>query len=155
MRFPTLMLLAPLALACATTGGRPDAEVAFTSSDRAAIVRVLEDQAAAWNRGDLEEFMVGYWNDPELVFTSGGRVQRGWDYTLERYRATYGNAPATMGHLSFTDLEVHALQPDAAWVLGRWALNRDAGQVGGVFTLVFREMDGGWRIVHDHTSVGE
>lgn len=118
----------------------------------AAVVAVLDEQVAAWNRGDIEAFMDGYWQSPELIFTSGGRVQRGWRTTLERYRATYGTSRESMGTLSFYDLEVHALADDAAWALGRWAL-RGREDVSGVFTLVFRRLDGDWRIVHDHTSV--
>jgi uncharacterized protein (TIGR02246 family) len=152
----TLPLVIGLALsACAVSVGNQSGGGEFTSDDRAEIARVLEEQAAAWNRGDLEEFMDGYWEDPDLVFTSGGRIQRGWDITLERYRATYGNSPETMGRLSFSDLEVYALQPAAAWVLGRWHLDRNGDDVGGVFTLVFRRMRGDWKIVHDHTSAGE
>ncbi|HUP18483.1 MAG TPA: DUF4440 domain-containing protein [Gemmatimonadota bacterium] len=154
----TAPLLIGLALtACAVSIGNESSGRSgeFTSEDRAVIARVLEVQADAWNRGDLEGFMDGYWNDPDLVFTSGARVQRGWDITLERYRATYGESPETMGRLSFSDLEVYALQPDAAWVLGRWYLDRGGDEVGGVFTLVFRRIRGEWKIVHDHTSVGE
>ena len=126
----------------------------FTSDDRAAIARVLDDQVEAWNRGDLEGFMEGYWESEDLVFTSGGRVQRGWRTTLDRYRATYGDRASSMGRLSFTDLEIHALQPDAAWALGRWALARSGNvTTGGIVTLVLRERDGEWKIVHDHTSV--
>ena len=118
-----------------------------------ALRQVLEDQAAAWNRGDLDAFMEGYWRSEDLVFTSGGRVQRGWQTTLDRYRETYGSSPETMGRLTFSDLEVHSLGDDAAWVLGRWALAFDDGSSpGGVFTLVFRRIDGRWLIVHDHTS---
>ena len=113
---------------------------------------VLEEQVRAWNRGDLEAFMEGYWRSPELVFTSGGRLQRGWQTTLDRYRQTYGESPETMGRLSFSDLEVHPLGPESAWVLGRWALTGDGGERGGVFTLVLRRIDAGWVIVHDHTS---
>ena len=136
--------------ACATGGGG-----AHDAGDsRPAIERVLEVQAAAWNRGDLDAFMDGYWRSPDLIFTSGGAVQRGWQTTLDRYRASYGTSPETMGRLTFSDLEVHPLGPGAAWALGRWGLEHaDGGTVGGVFSLVFREIDGRWVIVHDHTSV--
>ena len=148
--------VALVAAGCAVSvGNTSDYRGVFTSADRAAIVGVLEDQAAAWNRGDLDAFMEGYWRNEDLVFTSGGRVQRGWSTTLERYRASYGDSPASMGRLSFSGLEVHAMQPDGAWVLGRWRLERGAGETGGVFTLVFRRIDGDWKIVHDHTSVSE
>lgn len=131
----------------AEAGSGPD-----SGAQREAITAVLEDQAAAWNRGDLVAFMEGYWRSPDLVFTSGGRVQRGWQTTLDRYRATYGEAPATMGRLAFRDLEVHSLSDRAAWVMGRWSLVLEGTERGGVFTLVFRQIDGEWRIVHDHTS---
>jgi len=122
-------------------------------SERAEIFRVLDEQATAWNRGDLDAFMEGYWRSPELVFTSGGVVRRGWQTTLDRYRETYGDERSTMGTLSFTDLEVHRLGHDSAWALGRWRLDLEEGErLGGVFTLVFRQVDGEWKVVHDHTS---
>ncbi len=128
-------------------------EAAPSDSIEAAVRRLLQDQQAAWNRGDLEAFMAGYWESPDLVFSSGGRVQRGWRTVLERYRATYGTG-AELGRLTFSDLEVHPLGGDAAWALGRWELDLAGGRAGGVFTLVLRRLEGGWRIVHDHTSSG-
>lgn len=145
------LLLAGCAVAREEGPPRSDAWRGEVSA-RQAIVDLLTAQAAAWNRGDLEEFMRGYWRSPELVFTSGGRVQRGWDTTLDRYRAAYGDRPETMGRLSFEDLEVHPLDDDGAWVLGRWRLDAADGVRGGVFTLVLRRIDGAWTIVHDHTT---
>lgn len=140
-------LLLAVTTACATLG--------ISDHPRhGAIVQVLDEQAEAWNRGDLEGFMEGYWRSPELVFTSGGRVQRGWWTTLDRYRASYGESAEGMGTLSFRDIEVHGVDDDAAWAMGRWRLERDGGATGGVFTLVFRRIAGEWKIVHDHTSVG-
>ncbi|MGH7570305.1 MAG: YybH family protein [Gemmatimonadota bacterium] len=119
---------------------------------REEIVDVLREQVEAWNQGDLDGFMDGYWQSPDLIFTSGARVQRGWQTTLDRYRTAYGDRPETMGRLTFSDLEVHPLDRWSAWVLGRWSLETGQGQRGGVFTLVFQEIDGRWVIVHDHTS---
>ncbi len=136
-----------LAAGCATIGGNGGA-----SSVREEILGVLREQAEAWNRGDLEGFMEGYWQSPDLVFTSGARVQRGWRTTLERYRTAYGERPETMGRLSFSDLEVHPLGRWSAWALGRWALETVQSERGGIFTLVFQNVDGRWVIVHDHTS---
>lgn len=132
---------------CATMGGEGGRTEA-----REAIVDVLREQVGAWNDGDLDAFMEGYWRSPDLVFTSGGRVQRGWQTTLDRYRTAYGDNPETMGQLTFSDLEVHVLDRWSAWVLGRWSLETGQGRRGGVFTLVFQEIDGRWVIVHDHTS---
>lgn len=113
---------------------------------------VLEAQAAAWNKGDLEGFMEGYWHSPKLSFSSGSEVTRGWDATIERYKKKYRSGDAEMGKLTFSDLEIEPLGPDAAFVRGRWQLVRSKDKPGGVFTLIFRKFPEGWRIVHDHTS---
>jgi beta-aspartyl-peptidase (threonine type) len=111
---------------------------------------MLEEQARAWNAGDLEAFMDPYWSSPDLTFSGGGRVTRGWEPVLDNYRKRYPDREA-MGQLAFSDLEITELGEDAALVLGRWELKRKE-PVGGVFTLVLRRMDGRWLIVHDHTS---
>jgi beta-aspartyl-peptidase (threonine type) len=146
-------LAAALAVAAATTACASGGTAGGSSDPGPAIRKVLDDQVQAWNRGDIEAFMDGYWRSEDLVFTSGGNVQRGWRTTLDRYRASYGTSPETMGRLSFSELEIHPLGEDAAWALGRWHLD-DAGgaAMGGVFSLVFRRFDGRWLIVHDHTS---
>jgi ketosteroid isomerase-like protein len=153
----TALLAAVLLAACASgrgTGAGSGGGAGGSAADpRPAIERVLTEQAAAWNRGDLQAFMDGYWRSPELVFTSGGNVQRGWQTTLDRYVASYGTSPETMGRLTFSELEIHPLGDGAAWALGRWRLEYDGAESpGGVFSLVFREIDGRWLIVHDHTS---
>ncbi len=117
----------------------------------AAIRKVMDDQAAAWNRGDIDTFMQGYWNSDKLVFVSGDGVTRGWKPTLDRYKKTYGTREK-MGMLAFSDLEIAVVSKDAAVVLGSWALVRAADNPKGKFTLVFRKFPEGWRIVHDHTS---
>ena len=115
------------------------------------ILRVMNDQVAAWNRGDIDVFMRGYWNSDKLVFASGDNVTRGWQPTLDRYKKTYSSREK-MGTLAFGDLEVNVLSGDAAVVLGSWSLTRAADNPKGKFTLIFRKMKDGWRIVHDHTS---
>jgi len=117
------------------------------------IRAVLDAQVAAWNRGDIEGFMQGYLQSEELVFTSGSRIRRGWQTTLDKYRERYGDAPETMGRLAFGDLELHMLGSNAAWVLGTWKLTwKDDTTEGGVFTLVMKKTADGWKVVHDHTS---
>jgi beta-aspartyl-peptidase (threonine type) len=119
----------------------------------AEIRAVLQQQQGAWNRGDLEAFMRGYARSPELTFYSGANVTSGWDQTLERYRKRYQSGGNSMGKLTFSDLEIHVLAPDAAWVGGRWQLDmQDGKKPGGLFTLIFRKLPEGWKIVHDHTS---
>ena len=114
----------------------------------------LDAQVVDWNGGDIEGFMRVYWRSPRLSFSSGGKVTRGWQKTLDGYKSRYPDA-ATMGKLSFSALEVTELGDSAALVLGKWHLERKPPleSVGGNFSLVFRKMDGEWLIIHDHTSV--
>ncbi|MEP6787256.1 MAG: nuclear transport factor 2 family protein [Acidobacteriota bacterium] len=115
------------------------------------IRKVMDDQSAAWNRGDLDGFMAGYWRSEKLTFISGTEVTRGWQPTLDRYKKTY-DSRAKMGVLKFSDLEFTVLSNDAAVVLGSWELTREKDNPHGKFTLTFRKFKEGWRIVMDHTS---
>ena len=115
------------------------------------IRKVMDDQSAAWNRGDIDGFMAGYWKSEKLTFISGTEVTRGWQPTLDRYKKGY-DSRAKMGVLNFTDLEFTVLSKDAAVVLGSWGLTREKDNPHGKFTLTFRKFKEGWRIVMDHTS---
>jgi ketosteroid isomerase-like protein len=123
-------------------------------ADKAAISAVLNAQQAAWNRGDVDAFLVGYWRSPELTFSGSSGVSRGWDGVMARYKKNYPDR-AAMGQLDFSELEFRFLGPDASLVLGHWHLKRDKGDIGGVFSLVWQRFPEGWKIVHDHTSAVE
>lgn len=116
------------------------------------IRAVLDAQVAAWNSGDLESFLKGYWRSPNLSFYSGGTKTGGWDNTLERYKQRYKSEGREMGQLTFSDLEIESLSATSAFVGGRWQLKMASGDIGGLFTLIFRKFPDGWKIVHDHTS---
>lgn len=116
-----------------------------------AIRAVLEAQAAAWNRGDVEAYMDGYDRSPNTEFVGGDTITRGWQEVLDRYKKRY-DTREKMGVLTFSDLEISVLSNDAALVLGRWRLKRSNDEPHGTFTLLFRKTKAGWRIVHDHTS---
>ena len=125
-------------------------------NDAKAIEHVLRAQQEAWNRHDLEGFMTGYWNSPELTFFSGAKEHDGWQATIERYLATYNSPGHEMGKLEFSGLRVVVLSQDSAFVRGSWKLTMSDGKTPrGLFTLVFRKFPGGWKIVHDHTSAEE
>lgn len=115
------------------------------------IRKVLDGQTAAWNRGDIEGFMQGYLNSPELKFISGDNITKGWQPTLDRYKKNY-DSRAKMGVLTFSELEITVLSKDAAIVSGSWALQREKDNPKGKFTLLFRKTKDGWRIALDHTS---
>ena len=130
--------------------------VARPPESRAGEVRtVLENQVAAWNRGDLEAFMRGYWHSDALTFFSGATRTSGFDGTLARYRKKYQEDGQPMGHLGFPALEVTTLGREAALVRGEWRLQRGHETLGGLFTLVLRKIDGAWKIIHDHTALRE
>ena len=121
------------------------------SPDKVAIQAILEAQQKAWNNGDIDEFLEGYWRSPELTFSGSSGVSRGWDGVLARYKKNYPDR-AAMGGLDFSEIEFRFLGPDAALVLGKWHLKREKGDIGGVFTLVWQRFPKGWKIIHDHTS---
>ena len=116
------------------------------------LERLLSEQASAWNRGDLDSFMEHYWKSDELTFNSGGKTTRGWSTTKAHYQRRYPTREL-MGNLSFGAIEVTPLGASAALVLGRWNLERKPASLGGNFSLVFRQIEGMWVIVHDHTSL--
>src|SRR5262245_12223192 len=124
-------------------GGDPVAEV----------TAVWNAQLEAWNRGDLDAFMTGYWNSPDLVFFSNKTETRGWQQTLDRYRATYKAEGRQMGALDFPQLEFKALGPEAVLARGQWRLKMPDGKEStGMTSVTFLKLPEGWRIVHDHSS---
>ncbi len=116
----------------------------------AEISKVLAAQQAAWNARDIEGFMGYYWKSDSLTFQSGAMRYRGWQTMLDRYKKNY--AGGNWGALTFSDLEVHLLAADAAYVLGRWSVESEGKPGQGVFTIILRRFPEGWRIIHDHTS---
>lgn len=119
----------------------------------AAIRAVLDAQVAAWNRGDIAGFMEGYWKSEQTVFISGGSKTKGWQTVLDRYKRGY-TTREQMGTLAFTDLEYNELDSKNVIVTGRWELKEVKDNPRGRFTLIFRKVKEGWRVVHDHTSSG-
>src|SRR5262249_23027567 len=145
----------PVCLACCALIILP---IAVRSEDTAAdtaktaIRKVLDDQAAAWNKGDLEGFMAGYWNSDDLTFFSRKDKTLGWKATLERYRKRYQAEGKEMGKLTFSELQIEPLGPESAFVRGRFKLVTQKETFQGLFTLIFKKTGAGWKIVHDHTS---
>jgi ketosteroid isomerase-like protein len=152
--FSSCCLLIPL-LATSAQATAQDAS-STSGNDTKAIERVLRIQQEAWNRHDLEGFMAGYWNSPELTFFSDAKEHDGWQATIDRYLAKYASPGQEMGKLEFYGLRIQVLGQDSAFVRGSWKLTMSAGKTPhGLFTLVFRKFPEGWKIVHDHTSAGE
>lgn len=125
--------------------------VLFGANAENEIRAVIQAQQEAWNRGDIDSFMNGYARARSTTFVSEDSVTRGWETVRDRYRKKYSDR-AKMGTLAFSELEITLLSADSAVVIGRWKLKRPTDQPHGRFTLIFRRLTGGWRIVHDHTS---
>jgi beta-aspartyl-peptidase (threonine type) len=140
---------------------RDEAPVGQRASLEEGIKRVLLSQVEAWNHGKLEAFMQGYWHSPDLTFFSGATETRGWEPTLARYRQRYQAEGKEMGKLEFQKLNIDLLSRRSAVVTGQWQLTMsnskmsDGKQPHGLFTLIFKRLPAGWKIVHDHTSAAE
>jgi uncharacterized protein (TIGR02246 family) len=134
---------------------------ARAADDEKDIRAVLDAQAAAWNKGDLDGFMAGYWNDDKLTFISGGNITFGWKATKERYVKRYQADGKEMGKLTFGDLHTEVLAPSAAVVRGKFELVFENAKddkkktARGRFTLIMKKFPDGWKVVHDHTSAEE
>lgn len=143
--WPAVFLLV-LSVACAATETPGSNAVNDVRS-------VWTAQVEAWNRGDLDSFMAGYWRSPDLVFFSNGTETRGWQATLDRYRTRYQSEGKQMGTLDFPELDILTLGPDAAMARGRWRVKMpDGNESSGMTSVIFRRLPEGWRIVHDHSS---
>lgn len=115
------------------------------------ILKVMQEQQAAWNRGDLEGFMQGYWKSDSLLFIGSKGPNYGWQKTLDNYKKSYPNKEK-MGILEFSDMKVKPLGKNYAQVLGKWKLKRATDEPNGIYTLIFQKFRVGWKIISDHTN---
>ena len=121
------------------------------NKDQKEIFDLLNRQTLSWNKGNIDEFMKGYWNNDSLMFIGKSGVTYGYNNTLNNYKKNYSDS-AQMGKLFFDIKMVKKLSPEYYWVLGKWFLKRSVGDVGGHYTLLFRKIKGRWMIVADHSS---
>lgn len=121
------------------------------SKDEIEVRSVLSNQSAAWNRGDIDAFMVGYWENDSLMFIGKSGITYGYKNTLANYKKNYPDT-TVMGKLTFTLIHVKQLSPEYFHVTGKYYLSRTIGDASGHFTLVFRKIKGRWMIVSDHSS---
>jgi len=145
----TRVMFAVLLLVTGSSCAHVPSKPAFGAEQE--IRAALDTQVRAWNAGDLRGFMEGYLPSARTRFQSGGDVFLGWQIVFDRYQKRYRDR-AAMGRLTFSEVEITVLAPDAALVVGRWRLERAQDTPSGLFTLLYRRTSAGWRIVHDHTS---
>jgi hypothetical protein len=113
---------------------------------------LLQDQQDAWNRGDINAFMEGYWKSPQLVFVGGTGPVYGWKETRDNYHKRYPTKEA-MGTLTFEIINMVQADKKVIRVIGSFYLERSIGDAGGYFTLLFKRFNNRWIIISDHTSV--
>ena len=124
---------------------------AVSAQSKKPVLELLERQRQAWNKGDLEGYMDGYWKSDSLLFVGSKGPTYGWEETLANYRRSYPDTRA-MGTLIFDIREVRFLDSRHAFVLGSWRLKREKDEPNGYFTLLVRKIDGAWKVVADHSS---
>jgi len=120
-------------------------------TEKQAVLNVLEQQRADWNKGDVEAYMKGYWKNDSLLFVGKSGPTYGWQKTLENYKKGYPDK-AAMGYLTFGIKKVEFLTKDKAFVLGSWNVKQEKAELKGYFTLLLRKIDGIWKVVVDHSS---
>lgn len=120
-------------------------------SDEQSIRKLLSHQVAGWNRGNIEEYMKGYWENDSLLFIGKSGVKYGYTNTLQNYKKSYPDT-AAMGKLAFELIKLQRLSTDSYFVVGKWMLKRSTGDLSGHYTLLLRKINGNWVIVADHSS---
>lgn len=125
--------------------------VSQAQDDETQIRNLLTRQTEAWNRGDITGFMQTYWQNDSLMFIGKDGVTWGWKNTLEHYKKGYPDKE-TMGQLSFEIVLVKKLSKEYFFVVGKWMLKRNAGDVNGHYNLLVKRLKGEWKIIADHSS---
>ena len=126
-------------------------QLSAQSKNEKEIRNILATQTAAWNNGDINQFMQGYWENDSLMFIGKSGVTYGWANTLKNYQKGYPDT-AAMGKLHFDLIQLKKLSKKYYHVTGKWFLKRSIGDVGGHFTLLFQKINRRWVIIADHSS---
>ena len=118
------------------------------ADDKKAIISVLNTQSEAWSNNDLEGFMQGYWKSDSLKFYGSRGITYGWQNTLDNYRKSYPSKDYS-GELTFKLNDISKIDDGSYWIMGEYFLKRKVGDANGVFMIIFRKIEGEWKIVAD------
>ena len=146
-----MKMLAALLLCAAATPAHAEPGHIDEAAEKAAILKVVADMEAAWNRSDFTGYMAGFLN-PGMIFVSGGKIQDGWQGTLDHYVRDYGGSPERRGTVHFYDISIDMLAPDAALLISHYRLTRPERAQQGINTRLFRKVGGRWFIAMNHVS---
>ena len=125
--------------------------LAAQSKDEKAVLEMLDKQNQAWNRGDIEGFMKGYWENDSLMFVGKSGVTYGYRNTLENYKKSYPDRTA-MGILTTTNIKIIRVSKNYFFIVGKWYLKRTIGDLSGHYNLLVQKINGVWVVVADHSS---
>lgn len=120
------------------------------SNHSAKILEVLSMQEDAWNHGNINGFMEGYWKSDSLKFVGSQGITYGWESTLKNYQKSYPNTKI-MGKLHFEVDLIEKLSDDTYYLIGRYTLKRESDEPTGYFNLIWRKINGKWKVVTDMT----
>ena len=123
----------------------------LSATDEEAIKTIFQITEDAWNAGDIDRFMEGYWKSDKLVFVGAAGPTYGWEATRERYLKTYPDRTA-MGKLTFDILDMYRIDTKTVLLIGKFHLARTIGDLNGHYTLVWQKINGNWVIISDHSS---
>lgn len=116
--------------------------------DKNAIIKVMKSQEEAWSNHDLEGFMNGYWKSDSLKFYGSSGLTAGWEKTLANYKRGYPTK-AHSGSLNFKINDISRIDESSYFVMGEYHLVRKMGNADGVFMIIFKLIDGKWKIIAD------
>lgn len=153
MKYFCILLLSFLCLGCISikadvTTETVEARQSDVNMAEAGIRLVMEAQEVAWNTHDLEGFMEGYWKSDQLKFYGGNGLTLGWEKTLQNYKKRYPTK-AESGALRFVINDISKIENNNYWVMGEYHLTRPIGDANGVFMIIFKKINGEWKIVAD------
>ncbi len=141
------LICAMLLLSCSNIASQTEKDISYDEA-KAGILKVMHDQEVAWNKHDLEGFMAGYWKSDSLKFYGSRGLTLGWENTLANYKKGYPTK-AESGTLNFVINDISKIEGNNYWVMGEYHLKRDVGDANGVFIIIFKRINGEWKIVAD------
>ena len=117
-------------------------------TEKQEILSVMKAQEEAWSNHDLEGFMRGYWKSDSLKFYGRNGVTFGWQKTLDNYKKGYPTKEHS-GTLTFKINDISKITEGAYSVMGEYHLKRPVGDADGVFMIIFKKIQGEWKIIAD------
>lgn len=121
------------------------------NEDKEAILAILKSQEKAWSENDIDTYMEGYWKSDSLKFYGAAGLKYGWQATLDNYKKRYPTKDHT-GTLNFKINDISQINSESYFVMGEYHLTRNVGNANGVFMIIFKKINGEWKIIADTSS---